>query len=49
MKVTIHYNGRYEDNLIFYADSLENAREIAFSECEKRSWEPENCWSEVEE
>lgn len=49
MKVTIHYNGRYEDELSFCCDTIEEAREIAYRESEARLWDMKDCWSEVEE
>lgn len=49
MKVTIHYNGRYEDELVFYCETIEEARVIARREAETRFWEEKHCWSEVEE
>lgn len=49
MKVTIHYNGRYEDELRFECETIEEAREIAYRESEVRGWEEKHCWSEVEE
>ena len=47
MKIIIH-NSKFEDNITFYADSIEEAREIAFKEGNKRGWKKEDCWSEVE-
>jgi len=46
MKFKIHYNGRYEDYLVIEEDTIEEVIETAKSECEKRNWEEENCWSE---
>ena len=49
MKVTIHNNGRYEDELSFECETIEEAREIAYRESEARGWEENRCWSEIEE
>ena len=47
MKVIIYYDGRYEDNFQVKADTLEELREIALQEADKRGWEYAYCWSEV--
>jgi len=47
MTVTIHYDGDYSDQITFVADSIEEARVIAFAECDKREWEKDKCWSEI--
>lgn len=49
MYVTIYYNGRYQDQLSFECDSIEEAREHAYAECEKRNWESDKCHSEISE
>ena len=49
MRVTIHYNGDYEDKMILEADTLEELKEIALHETDLRGWERNRCWSEVEE
>ena len=49
MKATIHYNGTYEDEFIIEANTLEEIREIAYVEINKRNWKEEDCWSEVKE
>lgn len=46
MEFKINYNGRYEDSLIIEADTIEEIREIAISECKKRGWDEKDCWSE---
>ena len=47
MKVEIYYNGRYEDIIIIEGKTLKEIGEKVDLEIEKRSWEKENCWSEV--
>lgn len=47
MKVTIHNN--FENSFTFYAETIEEAREIAFAEGNKRGWNREDCWSEIED
>lgn len=42
----IHYNGSYEDEIIIKGESIEEIKETAFNECEKRGWETNSCWSE---
>lgn len=46
MKFKIYYNGRYEDEIVVEGDTIEEIKEIAFSECEKRGWDANDCWSE---
>ena len=46
MKYKIHYNGSYEDEIVVSGDTIEEIREQAFYEGDKRGWEKENCWSE---
>ena len=46
MKYKIHYNGAYEDEIIIEGDTIEELREKAFLECDKRGWNREDCWSE---
>ena len=48
MRVTIYYNGLYEDELSFTCEDIEEAREIAFREIERRWREQEHCSSSVE-
>lgn len=49
MKAIIYYFGRYEDELVVTADTLEELREKAISEAQSRGWEQEYCFSKVEE
>lgn len=49
MKATIFYDGEYSDRVSFEAETIEEIREIAFSEVKKRGWNFEDCYSEVEE
>ena len=49
MKVIIHYSGSYEDEVSFECETMEEAREKAHSEGAKRGWNPDDCWSEVEQ
>lgn len=49
MRVTIHYNGRYEDTLVFKCKTIEEARKIAADACSLRDWDERDCWSEVED
>lgn len=46
MKFILHYNGRYEDEIVIEADTIEEIKGIAFSEGEKRGWNANDCWSE---
>lgn len=46
MKFKIHYNGAYEDEIVVEGDNIEEIREQALAECDKRGWQYENCWSE---
>jgi len=46
MKVKIHYNGSYEDEIIL-AGTPDEIRTQAFKEADSRGWECNNCWSEV--
>lgn len=43
MRFKINYNGAYEDSLIIEADTIEEIRGIAMSECDKRGWDTEDC------
>jgi hypothetical protein len=45
MKFKICYNGSYFDELIVEGNTIEEIREQAFSEGDKRGWERENCYS----
>ena len=47
MTAVIHYSGVYEDHFIVEADSIEELRELVFTEVNRRGWEFEKCWSEV--
>jgi hypothetical protein len=47
MKAKIHYNGEYQDELPVEGETIEEIREIAFAECDKRGWKHRDCWSEV--
>jgi len=50
MKITIHVTiNDEEDSFSFEADTIEEAREIAWQEILKRGWRSCWCWSEVEE
>ena len=46
MKYKIHYNGKYEDQIIVEADTIEEIKELAFSESDSRGWDKKDCWSE---
>lgn len=46
MKFKINYNGNYEDSINIEADTIEEIREIALSECNKRGWDIQYCWRE---
>lgn len=45
MKYLINYDGEYQDSLVVEGETIEEVREKAFSEGDKRGWERENCWS----
>lgn len=47
MKAIIHYNGNYEDTFPISGDTIEELKETARLECDKRGWEQSQCWSEV--
>ena len=50
MKVEINYssyNGKYEGSIIIEGETLKEIGKKVDLEIEKRSWEKENCWSEV--
>lgn len=49
MRAIIHYAGDYDDSLMISADTIEELREVALYETEKRGWDPNKCWSEVME
>lgn len=49
MIAIIHYNGRYEDEIVVTADTFNELKEKAVLEAQRRGWEEEYCWSEVEE
>ena len=44
MKYIIHYG--FEDELIIEGDTIEEVREIAFREEDRRGWDRSKCWSE---
>ena len=46
MKFRIHYNGEYEDSIVITGNTIEEIREKAFAEGDKRGWNREDCWSE---
>jgi hypothetical protein len=46
MKFKIHYNGRYEDEIIIEGDDIDEIREKASNACAMRKWEQDDCWSE---
>ena len=46
MKFIIHYNGRYDDFVTIDCDTIEEGRETAMKEVEKRGWELDHVWSE---
>ena len=46
MKFRIHYNGEYEDSIVIEGNTIEEIREKAFAEGDKRGWNREDCWSE---
>ena len=46
MKFIIHYNGEYEDSIVIEGNTIEEIREKAFVEGDKRGWNREDCWSE---
>lgn len=48
MIVIIHYNGRYKDSIVIKGNSIEEFKEVAYEEVNKRGWEKEHCWSEVQ-
>lgn len=46
MKFKIHYDGAYSDELVIEGDTIEEIKEQAYAESNKRGWETRNCWSE---
>ena len=46
MVFKIHYNGEYLDEIIVEGDTIEEIQQRVFSECDKRGWKHEDCWSE---
>ena len=46
MKYKIHYNGAYQDEIIVDGETIEEIREKAFSEGDRRGWDRQDCWSE---
>lgn len=46
MTFKIHYNGDYEDSLIIKGETIEEIREKAFAESDRRGWDRSDCWSE---
>lgn len=53
MKATIYsiiyHKGDYEDKFIVEANTIEKIRMIANKEIERRGWDRNFCWTEVEE
>lgn len=47
MKAKIFYHGRYEDEIIIEGESLEELREKAKIEIDKRLWEKDACYSRI--
>lgn len=45
MKYKICYNGKYEDELEIEGETLEEIRNIAFIETERRGWDSKDCYS----
>jgi len=45
MKFKIH-NSKYSDHLIIEGEDIEEVREIAKSETNRRGWKDKDCWSE---
>lgn len=46
MTFKIHYNGDYEDSIIIDGETIEEIKEKAFYESNRRCWAKEDCWSE---
>ena len=47
LEYKIHYdNNDYQDEIIITGNTIEEVREKANKECEKRNWNTEMCWSE---
>lgn len=46
MKFIIHYDGKYQDELVLEADTIEEIRENANCETSRRGWDDDDCWSE---
>ena len=44
MKYKIHYKDI--DEIIIESENIEELRGLAISECAKRNWDSEDCWSE---
>ena len=38
MKFIIHYSGEYEDSIVIEGNTIEEIREKAFAEVDKRGW-----------
>lgn len=45
MKFEINYDGKYQDAIIVEGDTVEEIREKAYAEGDKRGWEHDKCWS----
>lgn len=45
MKYKICYNGKYEDEVEIEGDNIEEIKEKAFWETEKRGWDSKDCYS----
>jgi hypothetical protein len=46
LKFKICYSGKYQDYFIIEGETMEECKEIAINESNKRGWEEKNCWSE---
>ena len=46
MKFIIHYDGRYEDELVVEGETIEEIREKADIGTKRRGWKYQHCWSE---
>lgn len=47
MKLKVYYDGRYQDQFIIEGEDIEKIREIIYSECARRNWDTDDCWSET--
>lgn len=46
MKFKINYDGEYKDSIIIEGEDMDELRQIAINETEKRGWDAAYCWSE---